>query len=466
MTARRVVHPLLLTFGALLLVAACTGGSPEAESLAISQHAAPESIVEDPAIGAAITDSPPVPSLSSTTETAGNLIRNPGFEAGLIEWRSTRFINPADSATYHPAVGRSISGATSAAGVEAQPGNLGRLYQDVTARVVVGRTYEIGGWIRTEGVEGEVVIGLDYVRADGWTPGAGSYVREVGRLTGTRDWTYFESDPFVLPPAPPEAGASALWFLFDFNNGSGTAWWDDVFLRELDHAAAASGCLNSASLLTARRSADWSTSALHDHGLHAPVLEPRLALAAGQTAFAQDRANLRGDRSRLATRVGQIRGTSADNAEVRILDGPWCGPDFVWWLVESRQAAVANIAGQIDDGFERGTVTGWIAEVDQYSRVNLASNRGELGGHARLTGPRLVEEAVVVAPGFRGLVAAFCGPGEVVTGGGYEVQGDGQEWAATGSYPRWSNFWGWAAEGWNQGSRTIRLTAIAMCTSS
>ena len=252
MTARRVVHPLLLTFGALLLVAACTGGSPEAESLAISQHAAPESIVEDPAIGAAITDSPPVPSLSSTTETAGNLIRNPGFEAGLIEWRSTRFINPADSATYHPAVGRSISGATSAAGVEAQPGNLGRLYQDVTARVVVGRTYEIGGWIRTEGVEGEVVIGLDYVRADGWTPGAGSYVREVGRLTGTRDWTYFESDPFVLPPAPPEAGASALWFLFDFNNGSGTAWWDDVFLRELDHAAAASGCLNSASLLTAR----------------------------------------------------------------------------------------------------------------------------------------------------------------------------------------------------------------------
>ncbi len=311
-----------------------------------------------------------------------------------------------------------------------------------------------------------MVIGLDYVRADGWTPGAGSYVREVGRLTRTREWTYFESDPFVLPPAPPEAGASALWFLFDFNNGSGTAWWDDVFLREVDRADAMSGCLNGASLLAARRSADWLTFALHDHGLHAPVLEPRLALAAGQTAFAQDRANLRGDHSLLATRVGQIRGTSEDHAEVRILDGPWCGPDFVWWLVESHRAAVADTAGQIDDGFERDTVTGWIAEVDQYSRVNLAPNRGELGGHARLTGPRVVKETAVVAPGFRGLVAAFCGPDEVVTAGGYEVHSDGQEWAATGSYPRWSNFWGWAAEGWNQGSTAITLTTIAMCTSS
>ena len=367
MTARRVVHPLLLAFGVLILAAACTGRSPEAESLTIGQHAVSESIVDEPAIGATITELPRMTSPAPTTETAGNLIRNPGFEAGLIEWRSTRFINPADSATYQAAVGQSISGATSAVGLEAQPGNLGRLYQDVTARTVVGRAYEIGGWIRTDGVEGEVVIGLDYVRADGWTPGAGSYVREVGRLTRTREWTYFESDPFVLPPAPPEAGASALWFLFDFNNGSGTAWWDDVFLREVDRADAMSGCLNGASLLAARRSADWLTFALHDHGLHAPVLEPRLALAAGQTAFAQDRANLRGDHSLLATRVGQIRGTSEDHAEVRILDGPWCGPDFVWWLVESHRAAVADTAGQIDDGFERDTVTGWIAEVDQYS---------------------------------------------------------------------------------------------------
>ena len=316
-------------------------------------------------------------------QTAGNLIRNPGFEAGLTEWHSTRFINPADSATFDVTDGRSISGARSAVGVDTQPGNLGRLYQDVTDRMVVGRTYEIGGWIRTESVDGEVVIGLDYVRADGWTPGAGSYVWEVGHLTGTRDWTYFEG-AFVLPPAPPGAGASALWFLFDFNNGAGTAWWDDVFLREISRPDLAAGCLNGASLLAALRSADWSTSALHAHGLHAPVPEPRLALAAGQSAFAQNRANLRGDHSLLATRVGQIRGSAADTAEVRILDGPWCGPDFVWWLVESRDAAVADAAGGIpDDGFERGRVTGWVAEVDQHSRVNLTPNQNELGGPRR-----------------------------------------------------------------------------------
>ena len=235
----------------------------------------------------------PARTLAQATE---NLIRNPGFEAGLSEWHSTRDINPADSATFDVTDGRSISGAMSAVGVDSQPGNLGRLYQDVTDRMIAGRTYEIGGWTRTEGVEGQVVIGLDYVNSDGWTPGGESYVWELGHVTGTRDWTYFESDPFVLPAAPPRAGATALWFLFDFNNGAGTAWWDDVFLREASRPAPAAACLNGGSASSAR-----------------------LALATGQPAFAANRANLRENHGLLATRERASASNSSAARETRAI---------------------------------------------------------------------------------------------------------------------------------------------------
>jgi hypothetical protein len=72
-----------------------------------------------------------------------------------------------------------------------------------------------------------VVIALDYVNSDGWTPEYG-YVKEIGYVTGTQNWDFFQSDVFSLPPMPSDA--EALWFLFDFSAGSGTAWWDDVSL--------------------------------------------------------------------------------------------------------------------------------------------------------------------------------------------------------------------------------------------
>ena len=104
---------------------------------------------------------------------------------------------------------------------------MGRLYEDVTGIVSPGARYKIGGWIRTQGVDGHVVIALDYVTSGGWSPAEG-YVKEIGYVSGTQDWTYYESDEFVLPPMP--ASCVAAWFLFDFNAGKGSAWWDDVFL--------------------------------------------------------------------------------------------------------------------------------------------------------------------------------------------------------------------------------------------
>lgn len=151
-----------------------------------------------------------------------NLVLNPGFECKLNFWSST-----AGTATYTSVTDILHSGSYAVEGIELNQGSLGRLYQDVTGIVSPGDRYKIGGWIKTESVDGEIVIALDYVDGDGVSPGDG-FVKEIGFVSGTQDWTYYESDEFTLPPMP--ADCVATYFLFDFNAGEGKAWWDDVFL--------------------------------------------------------------------------------------------------------------------------------------------------------------------------------------------------------------------------------------------
>jgi outer membrane protein assembly factor BamB len=153
-----------------------------------------------------------------------NILSNSGFEAGLRSWSVT-----AGTAVYSidPV---SHSGASSVKGVEISPGNIGRLYQDVTGIVSPGNQYMISGWIKTFNVTGRVVIGLDYVTSGHYTPVDG-YITEIGHMNGTHDWAFYESTVFTMPPMPSDA--VALYFLFDFNNGSGTAWWDDVSLTSI-----------------------------------------------------------------------------------------------------------------------------------------------------------------------------------------------------------------------------------------
>ncbi|MHB8604512.1 MAG: carbohydrate binding domain-containing protein [Thermoplasmatota archaeon] len=159
----------------------------------------------------------------TTLPVAINLLLNSGFEAGLAGWHTSEgsAVYTADSSNPH-------SGTMSAKGVETQEGSLGRLYQDVTPFGHAGSKFQIKGWLKTTNVNGAAVIALDYVAKGGWTPGDG-YVREIGYASGTTGWTHYQSEPFTLPAMP--ADASALWFLFDFNAGAGTAWWDDVELE-------------------------------------------------------------------------------------------------------------------------------------------------------------------------------------------------------------------------------------------
>jgi|GEM_PF-663726 len=150
-----------------------------------------------------------------------NILPNSGFEDGLHSWNVTSGTGVYSIDSVHH------SGASSVMGVETSAGSLGRLVQNVTGLVTPGNQYKISGWIKTNNVTGDVVIGLDYVASNNYTPLDG-YIIEIGQVTGTQDWTFFESPIFTVKPKPSDA--VAMYFLFDFNNGFGTAWWDDVSL--------------------------------------------------------------------------------------------------------------------------------------------------------------------------------------------------------------------------------------------
>ena len=203
----------------------------------ISDGSLPGNVTLDPSTGA-ISGTPDTAGISSFTvqvsDGIGNatkglsitinaeLIVNPGFEDSFTGWSTSE-----GNATYSVDSTTSYSGNCSVKGVEINTGSLGRLYQDVTGITSPGNQYQISGWIKTSNVTGGVVIGLDYVASNGWTPADG-YLQEIGYVNDTPDWTFFQSDVFSLPPMPSDA--AALWFLFDFSGGNGTAWWDDVSL--------------------------------------------------------------------------------------------------------------------------------------------------------------------------------------------------------------------------------------------
>ena len=194
-----------------------------------------------------------------TNAMAQNLVNNPGFESQMTGWSTS-----AGSTVYTATTSGVLNGTYSAQGVE--PGDsLGRLYQSFTGALEVGKMYKISGWIKTQDVTGGgVAIGLNYVAANGWSL-AGHFVMEIAHPTGTTDWTYYESSWFELTDMP--ADAAALWFLFDFNGGGGTAFIDDVSLIRQPDSTVVKHPTNGHSYQRIDTNMTWQNAKSHCEGL-------------------------------------------------------------------------------------------------------------------------------------------------------------------------------------------------------
>lgn len=153
-----------------------------------------------------------------------NLVTNPGFEevsdSGLpTGWNGDQSVYSRDTAVAH-------SGEASLKFVNADAEKYVLCSQRLPFEV--GKKYEFSAWVKSEGIAGEdhgATLCIEYIDADGkWVGGA--YCRTG--VKGTTDWTLLEG---VSAPVPEGVvGGTVACYLR--KGMTGTAWWDEVEVRE------------------------------------------------------------------------------------------------------------------------------------------------------------------------------------------------------------------------------------------
>ncbi len=152
---------------------------------------------------------------SSRRFLGDNLLGDPGLEADGRAWKS--FTKTGVQVVRSPVrSGTRAQQLSLAPGVPEIDG-----YQDLPA--LPGMTFDAAGWVRTQGVGpgGTARVFLQWLDANGqYFPGGDA---DLAALRGDRDWT-FVWGRFTAP-----AGTAKVRFYLHLG-GSGTAWFDDLFL--------------------------------------------------------------------------------------------------------------------------------------------------------------------------------------------------------------------------------------------
>ncbi|TLS51341.1 carbohydrate-binding protein [Paenibacillus antri] len=110
------------------------------------------------------------------------------------------------------------------ASIEGPAGAVSRAAITQSVPVTIGKTYRIGGWVKTEAVSNQALIRFQMRRS-----GAGNLLINVGTVTGTRDWTYIERLLTIPDNALQPATLAVEMFL---EAGTGKVWFDDVSVTE------------------------------------------------------------------------------------------------------------------------------------------------------------------------------------------------------------------------------------------
>lgn len=124
--------------------------------------------------------------------------------------------------------------------------NLAKLYWNPTTGINPSVEMKIGGWVKTENVNTNPATDADKIQliyqffdASGAQIFGQDVVLDVPQSQSSTDWTQIQNDtPVVLP-----VSADSMVVIFKFGaNATGTAWLDDIFMR---NAEGASGWLGS-----------------------------------------------------------------------------------------------------------------------------------------------------------------------------------------------------------------------------
>ena len=150
-----------------------------------------------------------------------NLLQNPGFEEGTIGDPSHWLKYYNTPMTYpefmYPEPGRIVS--DSSVGIRFEAGGF---IQSVP--IDPTKKYMLSGYIKTLGIDGTGVIGID------WKDTLGNWIdkAEICYVSGTTVWTQYQQ--VVMPAIGTVIGT--VFLELRITTGTGTVWFDDISIEE------------------------------------------------------------------------------------------------------------------------------------------------------------------------------------------------------------------------------------------
>ena len=197
----------------------------------------------------------------------GNLVLNPGFESGKTYWS---FPSQGSLVTNLTNVhsGAKSAKLTSSAQVSCS------IYSDKVTTVVGNKAYDVGAWAKLSSVSGGNGVRLRVK----WINSSGGTIRTdviVNNVLGTIGWTSYSKTLMS-----PSGTASASLYL-DFNNTSGTAFFDDASLKANLTGAPAFGSVESAASAVLDEPTDVNPDD-PEFAASQPVSVPRFAMSLSQ----------------------------------------------------------------------------------------------------------------------------------------------------------------------------------------
>jgi alpha-L-arabinofuranosidase len=166
-------------------------------------------------------------SLGSAVRSAGatdDNLQNPGFEANLTGWSSRIY----GAKAHVECDTKVVHGGRQSLRISSSERSDTALHQEVMLRP--GRWYRFSGWVRTRGLEphGAPVYGTFQIQH----PGGQGVIAGGANHGGDTDWT----ETAICFQTPPGGRTRISIFFAGFGKGTGTAWFDDLKLAEIDLA--------------------------------------------------------------------------------------------------------------------------------------------------------------------------------------------------------------------------------------
>jgi len=159
-------------------------------------------------------------------DSGQNFIKNPGFEAGLDGWKPFTWPpgSPPPQLTFDTQVVR--EGRQSLRIDAVRPTDCG-CYQEIMLKP--GHRYRFSGWVRTRGLvsRGASVLGTFHIHARA----TNDFICKGTNHDGNTAWTMVS---FTFNTRPNDGLIRIVLFLAGFGQGTGTVWFDDLQIVEVD----------------------------------------------------------------------------------------------------------------------------------------------------------------------------------------------------------------------------------------